>query len=739
MVKKSIIQDAKAQKLHNITGIIERITFHNQETGFCVLRLKVSGHRDLITVVGTILIVHLGESIKASGHFVNNSQHGLQFKAVNMQITAPSTLENIKKYLGSGLIKGIGTHFAKKLVDNFGHEIFNILESNPEKLMTLEGIGPTRGQQIIESWQQQKVIREIMLFLQNYKISSARAIRIYKIYGDKAIAKVQENPYRLAQDIYGIGFKTADILAKQMGIDEHSMIRAAAGTEYVMQNASQEGHAAMFEETLVEKTHKLLCISQDIIISAINKAIINQRLIKTETNTKSIIALNHLYYTEQAIAVHLKRLIDEAKLPWPVWEESQISQSLDKNTQLQLSSAQKKVLMQALQEKVFILTGGPGVGKTTIVKSLLHCLSHLRLNIALCAPTGRAAQRLNESTGWTAKTIHRLLGVDKNHYGFKHNHNNPLTIDLLIVDEVSMLDMTLMMQLLQALPSNTALWLIGDSDQLPSVGPGQVLNDLLESRAIPSAKLTEIFRQAATSKIVTNAHRINQGKMPIYPTGKTLSDFYFITTQTAEEIPNKILQLVQTRIPERFQLNPVQDIQILTPMNRGNIGTNAINHLLQKNLNQNTSIFIERFGIRFMVGDKIIQQVNNYEKEVFNGDIGYIESIHLETEMLHIRFGNKRIDYRFHETDELNLAYAMSIHKSQGSEYPAVIIPIALQHYRMLARNLLYTGVTRGKQLVILIGEKKALHIAIQTTNSNQRLTQLRKHIGHLNFTTAGF
>jgi exodeoxyribonuclease V alpha subunit len=714
-----------------LTGIIERITFHNPETGYCVVRIQAKGYKGRVTLIGTALNLHTGESIHAKGQWRHDPVHGKQFQASFLEIVAPSTLLSIEKYLGSGLIKGVGPHFAKQLVSTFKEKIFDIIEAEPEKLLCLKGIGRTRQQQLLTSWKEQKAMRDIMIFLQNYQINSALAVRIYKTYKNQAIQKIKENPYRLARDIYGIGFKTADILAQQMGVAQDSTLRAIAGLQQTMQKLSTEGHCAVPYSTLESETQKLLSIPSTIIQESIEQSIQDHHLIDTELAGQRIIALESLYRTEKTIATHLKRLLNDQLPPWSTaLSQEKIESYLHSNKHIQLSNTQRKVLISALQAKVFILTGGPGVGKTTVVKSILKVLQHYAaIKIELCAPTGRAAKRLQETTQHPAKTIHRLLGFEPKRFGFKHNQYNPLDVDFLIIDESSMLDITLTQQLLKAIPSHAAVLFLGDSDQLPSVGPGRVLADLLETQCIPSATLSEVFRQAAHSHIIINAHRINQGEMPSLLTPTSLSDFYFIESHTPEDIQAKILELVKIRIPKRFHLDPTRDIQILTPMNRSALGTHVLNHLLQKTLNTNHTSKIEAFGNQFRVGDKVIQQVNNYDKEVFNGDIGYITIIDLEKEQVTIQFEEKAIQYAFSSLDEINLAYAMSIHKSQGSEYPAVIIPVIMQHYRMLARNLLYTAETRGKQLVILFGQKKALGIAVQTTQHHTRLTQLCKFI----------
>lgn len=726
-----------------LIGIVERVTFHSQTSGFCVLRLRVKGHRNLVTLVGTAVSVNMGESVEAQGSWLHDSTHGTQFRASNIQLIAPTTVLGIEKYLGSGMIKGIGPHFARKLVAAFAEDTFEVIEHAPEKLLQLPGIGEKRQQQILAAWQDQKAVRNIMVFLQSYQISTTRAVRIYKTYGDQAIEKIQENPYRLAQDIYGIGFKTADHLARQMNIPEDSPLRATAGIQHVMQTLRCDGHCAVPIISLQTQTEALLSMSVAIISAAIEQAILDGHLIKSELAGNTVVALSSLYQAEVSVAQQLLRLLKAHLLPWGVVDTVRLSQWIQQ-ADMTLSSSQTVAITQALQSKVFILTGGPGVGKTTVIKSLLDILqknaqfspnqaslaknqSISGVRIALCAPTGRAAKRLSETSGWAAKTIHRLLEFEPKRLGFKYQQDNLLPVDLIVVDEVSMLDIVLMNQLLKAIPTTAALWLIGDSDQLPSVGPGRVLADLIEAQRIPAVCLTEIFRQAATSQIIVNAHRINQGLMPLLLAKEALSDFYFIEADTPEIIQHKILELVAVRIPRRFKCHPIHDIQVLTPMNRGGAGAHILNSLLQSRLNPQVTAQIERFGSRFAVGDKVIQHVNNYDKVIFNGDIGYIDTIDIEASHLQVNFEGRTVDYSLHELDELNLAYAMSIHKSQGSEYPVVVIPIAMQHYRMLARNLLYTGITRGKQLVILVGQKKALAIAVHTTNSHQRLTQLQE------------
>jgi len=707
-----------------LTGFIERITFHSEETGFCVLQVKAKGHKSLITIIGHAAQVLPGETIETEGSWIQHKQHGLQFQAKQLRIIPPTSLEGIEKYLGSGLVKGIGSYFAKQLVKAFGIAVFDVIEQEPERLAQVSGIGKKRQQKILTSWKEQKAIRHIMVFLQSHGIGIARAVRIYKTYGETAIQKIQENPYRLAKDIHGIGFKIADELAKNLGWAENSPLRARAGIYYALQLASNEGHCAQRQTDLMASSQKLLNISEEILHLAIESEVADKQLIRTLLDGQAILALVSLYQSEISVAKRLKALVYGGSFPWGKLSAETMIPWVEKETHLQLADSQKAAITQALQSKVMIITGGPGVGKTTVVNSLIKILQTKKLTIELCAPTGKAAKRLSEITGLSAKTIHRCLGFDPQHFCFKYHADFPLLADVFIVDEVSMIDLTLMNQLLKAIPQTAALFLIGDVDQLPSVGPGAVLSDLIQSQVIPTVFLTEIFRQAATSQIIINAHRVNQGNMPLQ-TDRSDADFYFIPADSPEEIQRKIIHCVTQRIPQRFQFDSLKDIQVLTPMNRGEVGTHCLNQALQHALNATAEPKIQRFSWIFSPGDKIIQMINNYDKDVFNGDTGFITHINLEDSTLHIQFDDRNVIYDFNELDEIALAYATSIHKSQGSEYKAVVLPIAMQHYRLLARNLIYTGITRGKQLVVLIGQRKALYVAVKQPANQQRLTQL--------------
>lgn len=716
--------------LETIDGSVERVTFHSEESGFCVLRVKVRGHKDLVTVTGSAASINPGEYVECHGNWFNDKNYGLQFKSHKLTVVPPSTLEGIEKYLGSGMIKGIGPHFAKKLVKAFGERVFDVIEETPERMLDLPGIGSKRKELVVSAWAEQKVIRQIMVFLQSYGVGTARAVRIYRTYGNEAIAKVSENPYRLALDIHGIGFKTADTIAQKLGIPRDSLIRAQAGVRHTLQELSAEGHCACARDDLTETSAKLLEITEELAATAIDIEIQSGNLVEETIGELPALYLTALHKAEIGVASSILRLA-AGQAPWSAVDVSKAVPWVETKSGIKLSASQKEAVALALQNKLLVITGGPGVGKTTLVNSILRIIAAKQADILLAAPTGRAAKRLCESTGREAKTIHRLLEFDPKAFAFKKNRENPLQADIIVVDEASMIDVVLMNQLLKAIPDSTALLLVGDVDQLPSVGPGSVLSDIISSGVVPVVWLTEIFRQAASSKIIVNAHRINQGKMPITSDSREeLSDFYFIPGETPEDISDKIMQVVCERIPRRFGLDPIKDVQVLAPMNRGGLGSRSLNVELQKRLHTTDSgAQVTKFGWTYGAGDKVIQTVNNYDKEVFNGDIGTITSIDLEEAELTIEFDGREVKYDVHELDEVSLAYAASIHKSQGSEYPAVVIPLAMQHYMLLERNLLYTGVTRGKKLVVVVGQPKALAMAVKNKRAARRLTALAERL----------
>ena len=709
-----------------LSGTIERVTYHNADNGFCVIRVKVKGHKDLVTVTGNVPSVSAGEYIKCSGIWHNDRNHGKQFKADFLKSLPPETLEGIERYLGSGLIKGIGAHFAKRLVSAFGDKVFEVIENKPDLLSTVEGIGKIRAQSICSNWQDQKIIREIMVFLQSHGVGTTRATRIYKTYGEKAIEVVSQNPYQLAKDIRGIGFVSADMIAGNLGIAKDSLVRARAGVAHVLLEATSDGHCGLPKEILVQNSAKLLEIEKDLIELAIAEEIKLKSLVLDTLNNIDTVFLTSYYIYEKNIA---KILLNLAKSPvsWDKTDTTTIIPLVEEELNITLAESQKLAIDKALDNRLMVITGGPGTGKTTLVNSLLKTLATKKLNIKLCAPTGRAAKRLSESTGLEATTIHRLLEIDPAYGGFKRNEESPLSCDYLVIDETSMVDVPLFYSLLKALPLHSALLLVGDVDQLPSVGAGQVLKDIISSKVISTVQLTEIFRQAATSNIITNAHRVNHGILPNMQITREESDFYFVEAEHGDDIINKIITMVKDRIPKKFNLNPVQDIQLLCPMQRGGAGARSLNIELQKVLNPNHTNGIVKFGQIFAVGDKIMQTENNYDKEVYNGDIGIIKAINEQDQEIIINFYNRDVNYDYTDLDQITLAYATTIHKSQGSEYPAVIIPITMQSYMMLRRNLIYTAITRGKKLVVIIGQKKALAMAVKDTTSSHRYSKLRE------------
>ncbi|MBA3954626.1 ATP-dependent RecD-like DNA helicase [Candidatus Dependentiae bacterium] len=720
------------QELETLSGTVDRFLFQNTENGYSVFIVQALSSRATITVTGCVPHLHSGQEVQLKGNWIFHPKFGKQFEAKYCVTQLPTTLVGLKKYLSSGLIKGIGKVYADKLVNHFGADIIAIIEKNPQRLQEVEGMGAKRVELLTATWHEQKDIANLMIFLQEKDISPSLAARIYKKYKHEAVALLHENPYRLADDIWGIGFKTADEVAQKLGFNTHAPQRIAAGIVYVITMASQSGHLYVELEDLKTKTIALLALEHnalELIKNGLHTLYNNKKIKLLSHEEKHFITLAHFYASEQGVAQRILGLIERPANTTINTARVYNHLRAPAADSIALNEDQQRAILSCLTNKITVITGGPGTGKTTVIKTLLQILELERINYKLAAPTGRAAKRIIESTGKIALTIHRLLEFDVGTMSFSHNENKALKLDFLIIDEASMLDIFLAHAVLKALPYTAHLVLIGDVDQLPSVGPGNVLNDILRSEKVSYVRLTQIFRQAQNSLIITNAHRINNGEMPVSFQEDSKRDFVFLKEENPESMTDILKRLLFIELPKKG-ISP-EDAMILSPMNRGIVGTFNLNHILQGMLNPHaTHEQINHAGTLFKHKDKVMQIRNNYDKHVYNGDIGVIEEINLEDKLLTVNFGDNRVVlYEFDELNELVLAYAISIHKSQGSEYRAIIVPLFMQHFMLLQRNLVYTALTRARNLCVFVGQPKALAMAIRNTKGSERITFLKKFL----------
>lgn len=700
--------------------VVERITFQNAENGYSVMKVKVKGYDDLVTLVGNLLEVPAGSVLLCEGEWRVDKRYGQQFQCETWEEVMPATAYGIEKYLGSGLVKGIGPKFAKLIVGHFGTDTIEVIETDIERLYEVPGIGKKRVEKIRESWEKQKDIKNVMLFLQGFGVSTAYAAKIYRQYGKESIDKVKENPYRLADDIWGIGFKTADGIARKMGYEMNDERRLCSGLIYTLNQLADEGHCYAEEEQLIATARQLLEADEECIRTAMTHAIETEDLMLDGT----AIYLPPFYYAECGTANRLNTLVHTKEVGSIFTARFDLAK-LQRESGIEYDEVQVEAIRQAIASKVMVLTGGPGTGKTTTTKAIIAALQSAGMRILLAAPTGRAAKRMSEATGMEAKTIHRLLEYNPQD-GYKRNDENPLEGDALIVDECSMIDIILMNNLTKALPTTMRLVLVGDIDQLPSVGAGNVLRDIIDSGVIPVVKLTRIFRQAQSSRIVMSAHAINRGCFPDISNGQH-TDFFFMKQEEPEKVAETIVSLVRDRLPKAYR-QPTANIQVLTPMQRGVVGAANLNMALQQALNHNTAA-LARGGYTFKEGDRVMQLRNNYDKDVYNGDLGYVRSVDMEERTLTVDFDGQMVEYEASELDELTLAYATTIHKSQGSEYPIVVMPVLMTHYVILQRNLIYTGITRAKKICVLVGQTKALAYAIHNMKVLKRNTRLKERL----------
>lgn len=707
--------------------VVEHITYQNPENGWSVMKVKVKGFDNLVTLTGSLLDVPVGSVLLVDGDWKVDARYGQQFVAQSWTEVMPATIYGIEKYLGSGLVKGIGPVFAKAIVQQFGTDTINVIDEEPDRLMEVPKLGKKRVARIKESWEKQKDIKEVMVFLQGHGVSTAFAAKIYRKYEKESIAKVNENPYQLADDIWGIGFKTADGIASKMGYEKNDPRRCRSGILYTLNELAEEGHVYAEPEQLVGAATKLLEADE----ASVRQALAGMIEAKDLVADNEVLYLPPLYYAENGSANRLRTLLNDNTIfdsGIAAEPEAQYGATPTQDNGIVYDEVQQAAIDKALESKVMVLTGGPGTGKTTTTQGIIAAFKARGMKILLAAPTGRAAKRMTEATGMEAKTIHRLLEYNPMD-GYKRNEENSLEGDALIVDECSMIDILLFYNLMKAIPSNMRLILVGDIDQLPSVGAGNVLRDIIDSQQIPVVRLTRIFRQAQSSRIVMNAHAINAGKYPNISNGKE-TDFFFINQEDADEMVKLIIGLVRDRLPRTYGY-PAKEMQVLTPMQRGTVGAGNLNIELQNALNP-SGASLTRGGYTYRQGDKVMQIRNNYDKNVFNGDIGYITAVDTNERTLTVSFDSRLVVYDVTELDELTLAYAITIHKSQGSEFPVVVMPITMKHYVMLQRNLIYTGITRAKKICVLVGTTKALAYAIHNQTVSKRNTMLKERLNKI-------